>query len=265
MISDAQLRRLARELDVRLGYAEKNYVNSWILWAIYTSPYGDNLLFKGGTALSKLYFPETWRYSEDLDFGVEGEYHGTEAALQGALEDAARASGVDFEVTKHRELQKAEYPTHYVDIDIQYNAVLGQKNTTSLDVMVDEYIAFNSVTHHHSYEDVPEFELTAYSREEIFAEKLRALYQRSQARDYYDLYRMMTEAHIDDSIILSAFTRKCEHDGLNIDLSDGLPKEKRDELRDGWQNTLPDLVADLPEFDVVYDALEDYIDSLVDE
>jgi len=29
MITDAQLRRLARELDVRLGYAEKNYVNSW--------------------------------------------------------------------------------------------------------------------------------------------------------------------------------------------------------------------------------------------
>ena len=63
MISEAQLRRLARELDVRLGYAEKNYVNSWILWAIYTSPYGDSLLFKGGTALSKLYFPETWSLS----------------------------------------------------------------------------------------------------------------------------------------------------------------------------------------------------------
>ena len=72
MISEAQLRRQARELDVRLGYAEKNYVNSRILWAIYTSSYGDNLLFKGGTALSKLYFPETWRYSEDLDFGVDG-------------------------------------------------------------------------------------------------------------------------------------------------------------------------------------------------
>jgi predicted nucleotidyltransferase component of viral defense system len=53
MISEVQLRRLARELDVRLGYAEKNYVNSWILWAIYTSPYGDNLRFEGGTALSK--------------------------------------------------------------------------------------------------------------------------------------------------------------------------------------------------------------------
>lgn len=57
MISQTRLRQLARELDVRLGYAEKNYVNSWILWAIYTGSYGENLLFKGGTALSKLYFP----------------------------------------------------------------------------------------------------------------------------------------------------------------------------------------------------------------
>ena len=265
MISEAQLRRLARELDVRLGYAEKNYVNSWILWAIYTSSYGNNLLFKGGTALSKLYFPETWRYSEDLDFGVEGEYRGSEAELEGALGDATRASGIDFEVTEHRELQKEGYPTHYVDIDIQYNAVLGHKNTTSLDVMIDEYVAFTSIDHLHRYEDIPEFGLTAYSREEILAEKLRALYQRSQARDYYDLYRMITEADIDDSVILPAFTRKCEHDDLHIDLRDGLPRVKRDELRDGWQNTLPDLVADLPEFGLVCETLEDYIDSLVEE
>ena len=265
MISKAQLRRLARELDVRLGYAEKNYVNSWILWTIYTSPYGDNLLFKGGTALSKLYFPETWRYSEDLDFGVEGEYHGSESELQKTLENATLASGIDFEVTKHRELQKEAYPTHYVDLDIQYDAVLGHKNTTSLDVMIDEHIAFDSIHHRHTYEDVPEFELTAYSLEEIFAEKLRALYQRSQARDYYDLYRMLTEADVDNSIILPAFRRKCEHDGLKIDIRDGLPQGKRNEIRDGWQNTLPDLVADLPGFDPVYSTLQDYVDSLVDE
>lgn len=194
-----------------------------------------------------------------------GEYHGSEAELQSTLEDATRVSGIDFEVTKHRELQKESYPTHYVDIDIQYNAVLGHKNTTSLDIMIDEYVAFTSVDHRHSYEDVPEFDVTAYSLEEIFAEKLRALYQRSQARDYYDLYRMITEADVDDSGICPAFTRKCEHDDLNIDLRDGLPGEKRDEIRDGWQNTLPDLVADLPEFDFVYDTLEDYVASLVDK
>jgi Uncharacterized conserved protein len=265
MISEAQLRRRARELEVRLGYAEKDYVNSWILWAIYTSSYGDNLLFKGGTALSKLYFPEIWRYSEDLDFGVEGTYRGSETELQQALEDAAQASGIEFEVTKHRELQKEAYPTHYVDIDIQYSGILGYKNTTSLDIMIDEYVAFAPVEHRHSYEDVPEFALMAYSREEIFAEKLRALYQRSQARDYYDLYRMITEAEVDGSIILPAFRKKCDHEGLKIDLHDGLPREKRDEILSGWENTLPDLVSTLPEFTTVYDTLEDYIKTLTSE
>lgn len=262
MITEARLRQLARELGVRLGYAEKNYVNSWILWAIYTSSYGDNLLFKGGTALSKLYFPETWRYSEDLDFGVEGEYQGTEDELAIALDEAKMRSGINFEVTQHRELRNEGYPTHYVDIDIQYNALLGQGNTTSLDVMIDEYVAFDSVEHSHQYEDTPEFAMTAYSLEEIFAEKLRALYQRSQARDYYDLYRMISEATIDQSVILPSFRGKCDHDDLSIDLQNGLPTEKQDEIRDGWQNTLPDLVSDLPEFDPVYETLEQYIDSL---
>jgi predicted nucleotidyltransferase component of viral defense system len=76
---------------------------------------------------------------------------------------------------------------------------------------------------------------------------------------------MITESDIDDSVILPAFTRKCEHDGLDTDLRDGILREKRDEIRDSWQNTLPDLVTDLPEFGVVYDTLEGYIDSLIDE
>ena len=70
----------------------------WILWAIYTSSCGDNLLFKRGTALSKPYFSETWRYSEDLDFGVGGECHGTKSELQDALGDAVRASGIEWDV-----------------------------------------------------------------------------------------------------------------------------------------------------------------------
>ena len=74
---------------------------------------------------------------------------------------------------------------------------------------------------------------------------------------------MLTETNVDRTGIPSAFTRKCEHDGLDIDIRNGLPREKRGEIRDGWQNTLPDLVADLPEFDTVYDTLEEYVDSLV--
>lgn len=68
MITDTRVRTLARQDGVTAGLAEKNYVNSWILYAIYTGPFDESLVFKGGTALSKLYFPELWRFSEDLDF-----------------------------------------------------------------------------------------------------------------------------------------------------------------------------------------------------
>ncbi|ELZ29100.1 hypothetical protein C474_13554 [Halogeometricum pallidum JCM 14848] len=44
MISQNRLRVLARKLGVRQGYAEKNYVNSWLLWGIFTSNYGENLI-----------------------------------------------------------------------------------------------------------------------------------------------------------------------------------------------------------------------------
>ena len=95
--------RSASELGVRQGYAEKNYVNSWALWGIFTSDCGDNLLFKGGTALSKLYFPQSWRFSEDLDFGVEGECQGSKQELRTVLDTIADRSGIDFEIREHHE------------------------------------------------------------------------------------------------------------------------------------------------------------------
>ncbi|ERG97358.1 MAG: protein of unknown function (DUF1814) [Haloquadratum walsbyi J07HQW2] len=126
MLSQDRPRILARELGVRQGYAEKNYVNSWLLWGIFTSDYGDNLLFKGGTALSKLYVPQSWRFSEDVDFGVEGEYYGSKQEFRTVLETISDRSGIEFEIREHHESQQDHYPTHYVDISIQYQTVLNQ-------------------------------------------------------------------------------------------------------------------------------------------
>jgi len=263
MISQDRLRVLARELGVRQGYAEKNYVNSWLLWGIFTSGYGNNLLFKGGTALSKLYFPQSWRFSEDLDFGVEGAYQGSKQALRTALDTVTSRSGIDFEIREHHESQQDHYPTHYVDISIQYQAVLNHPNTTSIDVMIDEHVAFDSVQHTHAYEDVPAFDLQAYSVEEIFAEKLRAIYQRGAARDYYDLYQLLeTDAvAIDFGEVRPAFEAKCEHDGLHVDLMDGLPEKQQEMIRQQWETTLPDLTGDPPAFETVWNRLNTMISN----
>ena len=68
MITDFELRKIARERNLRLDIVEKDYALGWILIGIYNSSLKNSLLFKGGTALSKIYFPFNWRISEDLDF-----------------------------------------------------------------------------------------------------------------------------------------------------------------------------------------------------
>ena len=68
MLSRAELQRLANRERVALGILEKDYVLTEVLKALSQVPaLKDLLIFKGGTALRKVYFPH-WRYSEDLDF-----------------------------------------------------------------------------------------------------------------------------------------------------------------------------------------------------
>lgn len=86
-----------------------------MLYGIYTAEFGENLLFKGGTALSKLYFPETWRFSEDLDFTVDGQFTATKTDLQEALETASRLSGIEFSIEEYYEGSDEGYPTYYVE------------------------------------------------------------------------------------------------------------------------------------------------------
>ena len=70
MIPARTLRRIAVERKLGLDLIEKDYALGWVLKGITTTSAGDKLVFKGGTALSKLYYPLEWRISEDLDFTV---------------------------------------------------------------------------------------------------------------------------------------------------------------------------------------------------
>jgi len=99
------------------------------------------------------------------------------------------------------------------------------------------------------------------SVEEIFAEKLRAIYQRGAARDYYDLYQLLEAGSvtINFNAVRPAFEAKCEHDGLHVDLTDGLPEKQQETIRHQWETTLPDLTGDPPAFEIVWDRLNTMI------
>ena len=67
MIDRRELLAKARERKLNLNIVEKDYVLGWLLFGFSQI---DSLVFKGRTALSKIYFPEIWRLSEDLDFSL---------------------------------------------------------------------------------------------------------------------------------------------------------------------------------------------------
>jgi predicted nucleotidyltransferase component of viral defense system len=255
MISDGRLRTLARQDGVTAGLAEKNYVNSWILNAIYNSPLKDALVFKGGTALSKLYFPELWRFSEDLDFTATTAIDDLRQKLGQALSDIEAESGITFEITSFHE---ASDPVEYVQVKVQYDAVLGQRNTTDLDISFNESMEFPVTTHKHSFEDVPEFELPAYSVEEILVEKLRSLYQRARARDYYDIYRLLKQEESDDRKIAEALRKKAEQRDVELKLGEGLSEEEVEDVGDYWDTALDRLVTEKPDFEEVVEKIDDY-------
>jgi len=70
LIDRRELLAKARERRLPLVIIDKDYVLGWVLLGLAGVP---DLVFKGGTALAKVYFPETWRLSEDLDFVTKPE------------------------------------------------------------------------------------------------------------------------------------------------------------------------------------------------
>ena len=217
-------------------------------------------MFKGGTALSKLYFPELWRFSEDLDFTATAKVD--IERLEEALTKIEALSGIQFEITN---IHEAGEPVGYIQVNVQYDAVLGQRNTTKLDITLNEELAFDTVTQRHSFEDVPQFRLEAYSIEEILVEKLRSLYQRARARDYYDIYRLLNQESFDKEEIAEGLQLKAEQQGVELDLETGIPENDVADVHNYWDQALNRLVTEKPEFKKVVSQINNFLYELAEK
>lgn len=63
------IRFTAQKMDLKTEYVEKDYWLTYALFTIFNSEIGKDIVFKGGTALSKCY-NIIERFSEDIDLVV---------------------------------------------------------------------------------------------------------------------------------------------------------------------------------------------------
>lgn len=245
MIDRRDLLEKARERNLPLGMIDKDYVLGWLLFGFSEIK---SLIFKGGTALSKVYFPRVWRLSEDLDFVYKGDFQDIIKLLNGIFDTVEKLSGI-------RLVLKGQHSNpEYLQLKIQYDAVLG-KNWVKIDVTREYAVdkVFNREISR-QFSDYPSFKVGVESVEEIGAEKIRSLVERKKCRDYYDVWQLM-KLKPDKVKLKRLVAMKFHYKGIGFKGLDGIfPADLFEVLKGYWDRELGRLIHPVPELErVIHD------------
>jgi len=254
LIDRRELLEKAREKNLTLGMIEKDYVLGWLLFGLSGIR---ELAFKGGTALSKIYFPQIWRLSEDLDYVYKKDFQDIVRALPAIFERIEKLSGIKLALkTRHSNPE-------YLQLKIQYDAVLG-RNWIKVDVTREAPInRVSSRKVSRAYSDYPPFRVRVESVEEMFAEKIRSLVERKKCRDYYDVWQLM-KLKPDRDKLKKLVERKFQYKEMEIKgPAEIFPPDLPEILSGYWGRELGRLIYPLPEMETVIHELESHLRSLV--
>jgi len=246
MISTEKLRDIAKLKGLHIGYAEKDYLLDLLLFIISRDT-KDELVFKGGTCLSKMYGLD--RFSENLDFTMSKRCD--IELLLSKIERSLKLFGVEvFSLNK-----KESKASVLIKLRLKgplYAGTPQSTNTIRIDInCVSSLDAEPKVERYSSiYGNIPAMTLCIMPLEELLAEKIRALIIRQKARDLYDLaYFLKKGAKLDRGMVRS----KLEYYGMKPDMSD--IKDAIESKRLLWPKEMRPLIDTLYDFDDVKDTV----------
>jgi predicted nucleotidyltransferase component of viral defense system len=248
MLTKAQLARIAQRHQISLATVERDYLQVMFLYLLYTQT--QDLILKGGTCLRMVY--RSNRYSDDLDFNTRGPVEAVRQILQQTTRALLRF-GVQATATNEWVSQQG-YAFHLsfkgpladervitwggVDIDVSLRED---------DLATPPVRTFLSATTW-GYDDIPSFTLTHLSRRDIFAEKVRAFFERKRPapRDLYDLWLLLQSG---EAVDLGLINRKMAR--LHQTFDYGEFARIIAALGDAWDQDLRHLLPALPPFEQV--------------
>jgi predicted nucleotidyltransferase component of viral defense system len=187
-----------------------------ILCRILTEIFNNNLLhkkllFRGGTAIYKLFFQKPLRYSEDLDFVQK---------VSGPIKEISR----EIQKTIGPWLGKSSTSTRrdgfrvYFQFQSESDPLLSQK--IKIEINTREHFNVFPI------QELP-FEVQSkwirqscniptYQIDELTGTKLRALYQRKKGRDLFDIYMLLEEGLINEERVITSFKEYISRQGVSI-------------------------------------------------
>ena len=245
-----------------VGVIEKDYALSWLLRGLYLkgSEVRDGLALKGGTAIRKVYFPNVWRFSEDLDFTVVANKDADRIreSMQNVFYRLRDESGVNYSFESFHSTEGS------IIANVQFVGPLNFVNRIRHDVTLKERMVLKPErrTVKSGFPDLPPFKILVYPLAEILVEKIRSIMQRGYSRDYYDVWRLLKESEFKDSEIKSLLIQKCEMNRISYQPALLFDAKRLSEARSFWTKGLSYLTRDLPNFDQIVPELKEKLGFL---
>ena len=249
MILKEDLVRIARLNNLRAFQQEKHYIQTLALRSIYAST--NDLAFKGGTCL--WFFHGLNRFSEDLDFTMIKEVKLKNLPVEVEKDLDVYGINPEIRILKNDEISFSfrigakgplftkEIERSFVRIEISKREELKKK---------PDVIELDAI-----YTDILPFFVLVMKREEILAEKVRAVLTRNRARDVYDLWFLLKKG---TGFELNLVNEKLKYYRKVFEKEVFMERIQRTEGY--WESELkPLVIGRLPRFDAVYEDVKDLI------
>lgn len=199
MLTRPQVQRYASQSGLRdLAIAETEIVLTYLLELLGERGFLDKLAFKGGTCLRKLFIGSQGRFSTDLDFTALKEHDPEEMIIEMMEAFDEEFHGITFALDDHAYYETQDGLSWGANPTYRHQWNQSGQSEIRLQISRRETPTLEAQVHaqcEQSYFSQLPFAPRAIGTlalEEIIAEKIRACYQRSKARDIYDLRTFAT-------------------------------------------------------------------------
>ncbi|MFA4647758.1 nucleotidyl transferase AbiEii/AbiGii toxin family protein [Pyrococcus kukulkanii] len=259
MIPILEIKAVARKERIPESTVERDYAQNWLLFGL--SKTSLKMALKGGTGIRKAYI-EDYRFSDDLDFTLLEEYD-RETIRRELLEGvriARKESGISFK----EEVDFKETPNGYeARVYFRIIRASGAPLKIKIDLTKKEnepiLLPLEKRKIIHPYSDECNAEIFTYSLEEIFAEKVRSLFQRTRPRDLYDVWRLKDIIELETALNILPEKFRLKNVQLDMKTFEG----RRIYYERAWERSLAHQISPLPEFDRVWNDVLKFLSGRV--
>lgn len=181
---------------------EQDLIICRALVAIYNDDYlRENLAFRGGTALHKLFMSPQPRYSEDIDLvqvkagPIKETYDHIREVLSFLGEPKVKQKRHNNTLLYRLMSETEPQVPMRLKVEINCKEHFSVLPLQSVSFSVDNgWFSGNC-------------EILTYQFDELIGTKLRALYQRRKGRDLFDLYKALTTTNLEDNKVIESYLK----------------------------------------------------------